>query len=379
MTAQTKTEKIWTAAKSHALLWKHKLIQNPAQDDYSHIEATANWLARAQDTTPDGGVSALYSIQHGWDKSYPETSGYIIPTFMAYARLTGDDIWNQRAKQIGEWLLSISLPEGGWANRFDPSHPVVFDTAQIMLGFTYGHLAGWPDKYISAAEKAGLWLTSIQEKNGEWRKFTYNNLGVTYHSRVAWALIYTGLAAENLTLKFAAKKNLDWVLQQQAEDGWFQHAAFSEEARPSLHTIAYTIRGLLEANFALQYQPYLTAAEKAARAIYQQQRADGSLSGEYGPEWKDQVPWACLTGMAQMCIIWLKLFNLTKHHQYLHAAENALQFLKTTQNTKTKNNGLRGGIWGSTPINGGYLPYDLPNWGAKFFIDALILSEQIKG
>ena len=49
-----------------------------------------------QDATPDDGVSRSYVLRHmrshersGWLASYPETTGYIIPTFFAYAALTG--------------------------------------------------------------------------------------------------------------------------------------------------------------------------------------------------------------------------------------------------------------------------------------------------
>jgi hypothetical protein len=37
----------------------------------------------------------------------------------------------------------------------------------------------------------------------------------------------------------------------------------------------------------------------------------------------------------------------------------------------------RGGIKGSHPINGGYHPWQYPNWAAKFFADALMLEETI--
>src|SRR5262245_34594310 len=44
-----------------------------------------NWLARAQDNsaTNDGGVARHYSLVSGWGPSYPESTGYIIPTLIA--------------------------------------------------------------------------------------------------------------------------------------------------------------------------------------------------------------------------------------------------------------------------------------------------------
>ncbi|MCP5002594.1 MAG: hypothetical protein GY941_01390, partial [Planctomycetes bacterium] len=51
------------------------------------------WLGRAQDhsASADGGVARHYSLVTGWAPSYPETTGYIIPTMLDYAKLSGDN------------------------------------------------------------------------------------------------------------------------------------------------------------------------------------------------------------------------------------------------------------------------------------------------
>ncbi len=52
------------------------------------IDAAAAWLATAQDcsTTKDGGVAHHFSLISGWRPSYPETTGYIVPTILRYDR-----------------------------------------------------------------------------------------------------------------------------------------------------------------------------------------------------------------------------------------------------------------------------------------------------
>src|SRR6187200_1373607 len=52
------------------------------------IEEGLGWLARAQDcsASQDGGVARNYSLVSGWAPSYPETTGYIIPTLLAYGK-----------------------------------------------------------------------------------------------------------------------------------------------------------------------------------------------------------------------------------------------------------------------------------------------------
>src|SRR5919198_4213262 len=55
------------------------------------VEEAIGWLCRAQDNSAsnDGGVARHFSLVDGWAPSYPETTGYIIPTVLAYSRAVG--------------------------------------------------------------------------------------------------------------------------------------------------------------------------------------------------------------------------------------------------------------------------------------------------
>ena len=64
------------------------------------LHEVIDWLCRAQDhsASADGGVARDYSLIHGWATSYPETTGYIIPTFLAYSdRWARSDLASARA------------------------------------------------------------------------------------------------------------------------------------------------------------------------------------------------------------------------------------------------------------------------------------------
>ncbi len=56
-----------------------------------HLAGAIDWLCRAQDVRNDqpdaGGVSAGWSFEDGWLPSYPETTGYIIETMLAAAKV----------------------------------------------------------------------------------------------------------------------------------------------------------------------------------------------------------------------------------------------------------------------------------------------------
>src|SRR5579884_4253735 len=64
------------------------------------IEAGLAWLGRAQDQSAshDGGVARHYSLQSGWSTSYPETTGYIIPTLLVVGMEHDDRGVIERAK-----------------------------------------------------------------------------------------------------------------------------------------------------------------------------------------------------------------------------------------------------------------------------------------
>ena len=74
----------------------------PAKDNKFHLVEAIEWIKRAQDVNADGGVARGYSItwnpyfrSKGWQPSYPETTGYIIPTFFKTTKYfrTSYSIW----------------------------------------------------------------------------------------------------------------------------------------------------------------------------------------------------------------------------------------------------------------------------------------------
>ena len=80
------------------------------------VAASLDWLRAAQDNSAsrDGGVARHFSLVGGWAPSYPETTGYIVPTLIAQARLRGDADLRERARRMLDWLVSIQFPEGGF-------------------------------------------------------------------------------------------------------------------------------------------------------------------------------------------------------------------------------------------------------------------------
>jgi len=61
-------------------------------DNRKHLDAAIAWLKHAQDVTGNGGVAQTYLVRsRRWAPSYPETTGYLLPTLHAvHARHGGD-------------------------------------------------------------------------------------------------------------------------------------------------------------------------------------------------------------------------------------------------------------------------------------------------
>tara|TARA_B100001971_G_C18257058_1_gene583078 strand:- start:44 stop:922 length:879 start_codon:yes stop_codon:yes gene_type:complete len=289
-----------------------------------HIKAAMKWLSLAQKQNNDGGVSALYSLFEGWASSYVETTGYIIPTFFNYAEFSKEPAYRKGAIEMADFELRNQLQSGAFPGGGKKDMPIVFNTGQVIFGLCRAYQETKKEKYRKAAERAADWLVSVMDNDGCWRRHLYQNHVHTYNTRAAWSLLYFHKISKKNKYKIAAEKNIKWALTQQLENGWFQNNGFYPEQEPLVHTIAYSIRGILEAGLYLRKNEYLEAAIKAATKLLDAQRKGGSLPGSFNERWKSSVAWSCLTGNSQMSIIWQKIYLETKDKKFINAAKKVI-------------------------------------------------------
>lgn len=353
---------------------------NNSDNSLQRLEAAINWLKYAQDINQGGGIAVSYSFEGGWLPSYPETTGYIIPTFLDYYHFVNKEEYLRRAVKMADWLLSIQLQNGAFQGGFvnNSPKPIVFNTGQVLQGLIRTYKETERKKYLEAAVKAANWLVRVQDEDGIWKRFTYNEIPHVYHTRVAWPLLELYELIANEAYCRAVAKNIEWALSNQQENGWFENNAFDRKSDAFLHTIAYAIEGLLECAILMQNKAWLEAAIKPAEVLLRRLEVKSTLSGIYNNKWKSTVQYRSLTGEAQMSVVWLKLFQITKDGRYLNVALKMNDSLEKLQNTYSNNPGINGGIKGSHPIWGGYASFMYPNWAVKFFSDALLLKEKIK-
>jgi hypothetical protein len=354
--------------------------RQPEHDHRTHLRGAIDWLCHAQDVrknAPDaGGVAAGWSFEDGWLPSYPETTGYIIETFIAAAEHLDRPELVGRAQKMLDWELSLQTAEGAFPGHFGEagSHPVIFNQGQIMHGLVAGYTLLNRQDCLEAAVRAGHWLVAQQDEDGCYRKHEHNGVPHVYNTRAIWALAAIGVVANEPEFIAATRRNLDWALGQQTPSGWFATNAFLPGRHPFTHTIAYAIRGFIEVAVLLGEARYLHAAEIAARGLMAKQRSDGWLAGTYDDGWTPTASYACVTGVAQMALCWLRLAQISGDNSYCDAAWRAIAYVKRTQRLAEDDAIVRGAIPGSAPIWGAYSRFEFPNWAAKFFADALIMD-----
>jgi hypothetical protein len=361
-----------------------------AYDDEKHIRETGEWLCRAQDFSGDDGVSRGYIAAKtnahgriGWQPSYPETTGYIIPTMFELSRYLKNPSYAARAIRMADWECTIQMESGavmGSVVTASPT-PAIFNTGQVILGWIAAYQESRNERYLDAAVRAGDFLLAVQETNGSWVKGNSRyalNRATTYNSRVAWALIMLGHAAGREAYVSAGRRNIEHAIGKQLENGWFRENCLNDPDNPLLHTIVYATRGILESGIALSEPSYVNAAIRTLDRLVGCQRPDGGLPGRFRTDWSSDESWDCLTGDAQAAIAWLRAHAVTGREQYQKAARAAIDFIKRSQNLVHPSPGIRGGVKGSFPFDGPYGQYEMLNWAAKFFCDALMMINDEK-
>jgi hypothetical protein len=346
---------------------------NGELDRHVYVRAMIDWLKEAQDVVEGGGVAAFYDFKDGWSAGYPETTGYIIVTSLEAAERLGDADLRSRARRMADWEVDIQLPDGAWQGGVvtAPRVPSVFNTGQVMQGLVAASIVLNQPDYLRAASRAGHWLVKHQEADGAWRSLTYNNFPNTYSTRVAWPMLQLADANGERSVREAALRYLEWVAQYQDESGWFNQCTLEVDTPPLTHTLAYTIEGLIESGVLLKDDRWVVMGQRPADLLLRRFELRGRLAGTFTKGWKPDNSFSCITGCAQMSLIWSRLFEITGDVRYVNAALKMNDYVLGLVDLHAQCLGIRGGVKGSDPIWGPYMSYRMPSWAVKFTLDAL--------
>ncbi len=357
----------------------------PPRDIETHLKCAADWLLVAQRATPDDGVAHSYDIKAArWNASYPETTGYVIPTLYDYARLYDAPLYAEAALRMSHWESDIQLEDGGvraGTMTAEVVAPTIFNTGQVLFGWAKAYLETKNERFYDSLVRASDWLVDAQDEDGAWRRFaspfTTSKLN-SYNTRSAFGLVRAYEATGVERYLAAAVKNAEWTLSRKYVNGWLPDNCLLKMPDDSAltHTLAYSIRGLLEVGAASGRQDLIEHAVLMARHLARGQREDGALPGRYLPKWTTVAGWTCVTGNSQMAINWLRLAQITGDREFKEHAVRANRFNMSIQDLETGDINVRGALKGSHPVNGEYMTYRYPNWATKFFMDGLMLEHK---
>jgi hypothetical protein len=330
--------------------------------------------------TGDGGLARMFHVKQGWGASYPETTGYAIPTFFSYAEYRDDNEFAVRANRMAQWESRIQMESGAVQGGVvtDTPSPAIFNTGQVLFGWRAAYLRTKDDTYLQSACRAADFLVASMDVDGAWRKnlsrFTNASIETyAYNVRSAWALLLANELGGGGAYKAAALRNVEFVMSLCHENGWIEKNCLSRVEQPLLHTIAYAYQGLLECAVKEGLDDVLRIVERGNACLRDTFLHHGRLFGRYEQNWLPTVTWRCLTGEAQTAIVWHRLADLGGDRQWREAATSLVAQIKRTQALDGDPNRL-GGIKGSQPITAPYGRLEYLNWAAKFFADALLLD-----
>lgn len=341
------------------------------------LDLNIQWLLNAKTYSTDDGMGTYY-ITEGWTSPYPETTGYIIPTLSKYAYYYPEKkpAIDKTIISCANWLVKIQKKSGGWQSGYvhQNKEEVVFNTGQVLRGLLVAYDLTKEEKYLASMQQACNWLVNTQEEDGSWIKTAYMQQPRVYDSYVVHPMLMVYEITRDDSYKNVAIKNLDWILSQQKTNGWFYNTdnTIKHNDRPILHTIAYTIDGLINSGEILKEQKYIEAGKKAADKLLFLFEQNKFLHGRFDENWYASEYMIC-TGCAQTSIIWSKLFGLTGDLKYQKAASLINNQLVHIQRSCMVIQGDgNGAIPGSFPIWGKYEPFGFPNWATKYMADALM-------
>ena len=357
-------------------------------ESVARMQHAVRWLLHAQRATPDSGVPLGYFPCRpdiaGWMPSYPETTGYIITSLLAYADRFSDEQAKTAALAMAHWEVSVQMPSG--AVQGGPVCPpssqtaAAFNTGMVLDGWCSAYLASKDPAVLDAARRAADFLVTDLDENGYFRTngaFVSAGEIKTYTCLCAWAMHRFGVACGERRYQDAAIKVIEAALRQQQPNGWFAHNCLTRSDAPLTHTIGYTLQGVLEVGLAAAREDFIAAVKKSIDQIIVRIEKSGFLHACFYADWEPASLSSCLTGSAQIAIVCYRLYECTGVSDYRQAGDLLLNYLKALQVLDAENPAFSGAIAGSFPIFGDHMRGGYPNWATKYFLDALLLQERI--
>ena len=331
------------------------------------LELNLQWILNSINATSGNGSAAYRWMWGKWGDTYPETTGYLIPTLLNANHHTDVFDIEASAKELIGFLISIQNENGSFPLSVGSNKVNVFDTAQILLGLSNAYERYKDDDILNSIQKCHIWLSDQFNRNG---KIPDNNLvedyNPTYYLRIIWPLMFSGsiLNVEvSNSLQMAYSK---WA--QKISEGRVYDASFVPGDASYSHTVIYAVRGLIECDNFIQ-DSEIHRADAFLKIATEQILEYGSYPGRIFGDGKMDYSFICTAGHVQLILCLLKrkeLLSKEKLHQ-------VISILFSPVYKSQKNRGYnKGAVPSSIPVYGPYQRFKYTNWSQKFYCDAVM-------
>ncbi|MGI5817364.1 MAG: methyltransferase domain-containing protein [Armatimonadota bacterium] len=303
-----------TTARNHACALAPNRPSAPAE--------ALRWLREHQ--APGGGILAHSRSQKG----YPEVTGYLIPTLLAYGE-------RQIAARFVRWLRCIQR-DGGAFTDCAGTTSYVFDSAQALRGLMAGsHLDPGAD---DAAHRAAGYLCGQMADGGA------GGFGPRYAKAVPLVPETVHLYALPPLVEAATRFNEPRFEEAALRclDYYCEHDDFLR-IETLTHFLAYELEPLIDLGREELARPMLDRLSEL-------QGADGAVRGQGG------APWVCTPGLLQLAICWYRIGER-------ETADRAVEWAVNHQR-------VSGGFLGSYGRGASYHSRVEIPWAVKFYLDA---------
>ena len=348
----------------------------------AHTKLALDWLRQSYKATNGKGFAAYYKkrpwLKGKWAAAYPETTGYIIETLLDYYAINQEEELREMARHSALWITTLQLESGALPGGIGTtSKPSVFNTGQMIFGLVRAFEQEQDQIFLDSTSKACNWLLKILEPDGSWKKGAYVPGYIpSYYTRVVWAVLFANQYLKSDLIHEKMEVAIGFYLKRQNKEKAFIDWAFNTDTPAYTHTIAYTLRGLLESALLLQDELAINKALQAGDKLLELLSTHGQLAGSYDENWQGDYSFQCLTGNAQLSIFFCRLLRFIGKPNFKTAAKKVFEPVIQHQN-QSLYPGERGGIPGSAPFNKGYQPYRYLNWAVKFYLDAYLHLKEI--
>jgi len=352
--------------------------------DELDLDSAISWVVESGVQNANGGFYAWYDCQkEGYSFLYPEVTGYAIQFLVELYRLTGKDVFLQRANAAGDWLLNIQRKDGAFHCKYfgEPGKKerslYVFDAGICLSGLLSLFEVTSSEKFLKPSLRIADWLLKNQNPDGSFiAGYDPNNAVIEsshwsrtkgcHHLKNLFFLLKLYEILEDKRYFDSAERLLKWGLGLQSDSGRF-HASYVLNETYS-HAHCYAVEGLLKATKFFGRETLSEHIIRAARCLSGMQNGDGSIWNYYGARREKIKPSEALAQALRIWILTEEHFDVGKN-EFEMSIRKGLSFLGKMQ-CVSGNIHSSGGIYYGEQ-NGEKIKH-VNAWATLFTIQALL-------